>query len=120
MVRLIPLLSLLIALPAVADTASVDVQPASFLSASSTRPSADSLRLALASPPSQVQTLSERDDTVSLPEVRVESAPHPIPAPQDQAAAPLGAFHAIPWAVAHPSQAWRILTPSTTDQTRGL
>lgn len=113
MMRLIPLLSLLIALPAAADIASVDVQPASFVSSSITRPSADSLRLALASPPSQLQTLSERDDTASLPEVSVESAPHQIPAPQDQATAPLGAFHAIPWAVAHPSQAWRILTPST-------
>jgi hypothetical protein len=109
MMRLIPLLSLLIA----ADIASADVQPASFVSSSITRPSADSLRLALVSPPSQLQTFSERDDAASLPELSVESAPRQIPAPQDQATAPLGAFHAIPWAVAHPSQAWRILTPST-------
>jgi hypothetical protein len=113
MTRLIPFLSLLIALPAAADVASIDLQPASFVSSSSTRPSADSLRLALASPPSQLQTLSERDDTASMPEVSVESVPHQIPAPQDQATAPLGAFHAIPWAVAHPSQAWRIITPTT-------
>jgi hypothetical protein len=113
MTRLIPFLSLLIALPAAADVASIDLQPTSFVSSSSTRPSADSLRLALASTPSQLQTLSERDDTASMPEVSVESVPHQIPAPQDQATAPLGAFHAIPWAVAHPSQAWRIITPTT-------
>jgi hypothetical protein len=113
MMRLMPLLSLLIALPAAADIAGVDVQPASFGSSSTTRPPADSVHLALASPPSQLQTLSSRDDTVSLPEVKVESVPHQIPAPQDEATAPLGAFHAIPWAVAHPSQAWRIVTPST-------
>jgi hypothetical protein len=120
MMRLMPLLSLLIALPAAADVASLNVQPASFVSSSTTRPAADSLRLASVSPPSQLQTLSERDDTVSLPEVSVESVPHQIPAPQDKATAPLGAFHAIPWAVAHPSQAWRIVTPTPTDKASGL
>jgi len=112
MKRLIPLLGLLIAFPAAADMASIDTQPASFIPPSATRPATDWLRLASLPPQWQLRTVSEVDD-VALPEVSVQSPRYEMPALQDQATAPLGAFRAIPWAVEHPSQAWRIFLPST-------
>ena len=105
MKRLIPLLGVLIALPATADIVGGDAQPVSFVS------STDSLRVASTSPQWQLQTPAELDET-AMPEVSVQSPRYQMPVPQDQTSAPLGAFRAIPWAVAHPPQAWRVLLPS--------
>jgi len=66
MKRLIPLLSVLIALPAAADIVSGDAQPVSFVS------STDSLRVASTSPQWQLQTPAELDET-AMPEVSVQS-----------------------------------------------
>ena len=58
--------------------------------------------------PQQVQSLvAEREDDESPPEdVTVQSEHYEDPVPS-------GAFRALPWALLHPAEAWRIFTPIT-------
>jgi hypothetical protein len=58
--------------------------------------------------PQQVQALvAEREDDASPPEdVTVQSEHFADPVPP-------GAFRALPWALLHPLEAWRIFTPIT-------
>ena len=61
------------------------------------------------------------DDTAAralagLPNVaadEAQTAEVTVEGPRPQVPVPDGAFRAVPWALAHPSQAWRIFTPVT-------
>jgi len=61
------------------------------------------------------------DDTAAralarLPSVaadEVQTAEVTVEGPRPQVPVPDGAFRAVPWALTHPSQAWRILAPVT-------
>ena len=58
------------------------------------------------SEPETDQSLRAEPDKANLIEVTVQSRRPEEPVPQ-------GAFRAVPWALKHPSQAWRIVTPVT-------
>ncbi|HUN25801.1 MAG TPA: hypothetical protein VMU67_05780 [Steroidobacteraceae bacterium] len=59
--------------------------------------------------PSQIETLTaDHDDDPPPEEVTVESRHYRDPVP-------LGQLRALPWALMHPTQAWRIFTPITDD-----
>ena len=73
-------------------------------------------RLDLSAPPlehvlsrSQIATLTaDHDDDPAPEEVTVES-------PHYREPVPLGQLRALPWALMHPTQAWRILMPITDE-----
>lgn len=58
--------------------------------------------------PEQVQALVTEPDTPPPEDVTVETTHYETPVPRGQ-------LRAIPWAILHPLQAWRIFAP-VTDQ----
>jgi hypothetical protein len=52
----------------------------------------------------EIQTLTIDRDEEPPPDVNVETDRYRAPVP-------VGFFRALPWAIMHPTQAWRVLTP---------
>jgi hypothetical protein len=91
-------------------SAAATPQPAA--SASAPAPGARQLDLTLPPlkmvfTPQQLQALTAPTDDSDMQDVTVRDVPYQIPVP-------IGTFRALGWALLHPLDAWRIITPVTS------
>jgi hypothetical protein len=99
-----PALGVLLALGSGVGVADTPAAPLSAVSAS-TPPDLRAPPITHVLTASEIETLTvDRDG--DLPDVDVETTRYGV-------AVPVGFFRALPWAVMHPTQAWRVFTPVT-------